>query len=53
MKICCPKCRVEFRDRKGEHALLDDHGKIVNYDRYYVCPTCKTVIDILHGKPRS
>ena len=48
--LSCPCCGKVFKDKKGEHALRDGSGKIVNYDRYYVCPDCKTEFDILRPK---
>ena len=48
--LSCPCCGKVFKDKKGEHALRDESGKIVNYDRYYVCPDCKTEFDILRPK---
>jgi len=47
--LCCPSCGKKFKDKKGENALRDEAGRIINYDRFYVCPECKTEFDILHG----
>lgn len=46
IEITCPHCQDNFVDQCLEHAQVDEKGKLVDPQRFYVCPTCQNIVDI-------
>lgn len=46
IEVTCPHCHDNFVDQCLEHAQVDEKGRLVDPQRFYVCPTCENIVDI-------